>query len=223
LVVTDQPLANLIALTLNHGVYTTLCVTSVRAARVELERWRPHLLIVDIDPERSENLELLGQRVANRRIPTIACSGRGDLKTTLAAFEHGADDILTIPFSPEEMVARVLALMRRTYGETIPFIPIITVAGLEIDLLNQRVQVGSSQPSLTTIEQSLLYLLASNPGQTLGREEILDALWGPDYVAESNVIDRHIRNLRAKLEDDWRHPKYIATVPGHGYRFLASG
>jgi DNA-binding response OmpR family regulator len=73
---------------------------------------------------------------------------------------------------------------------------------------------------LTGLEQALLYLLAANAGQVVSRDEILDALWGVDYVVESNVVDRHVRSLRAKLQNDWRHPRFIATVPGKGYRFL---
>jgi len=73
---------------------------------------------------------------------------------------------------------------------------------------------------LSPLEQSLLYLLAANAGRVVTREEILDTLWGADYVAESNVVDRQIRNLRARLQDDWRQPRFIATVPGRGYRFL---
>ena len=119
-------------------------------------------------------------------------------------------------------VARALAVMRRTYGDAIPFIPVIKVGGLEIDLLNQQVRAGALKLNLTTIEQALLYLLASNPGKTLNRETILDALWGADYVAESNLVDRHIRNLRVKLKDSWRRPRYIETLPGKGYRFLAT-
>lgn len=112
--------------------------------------------------------------------------------------------------------------MRRSYGDGVAFIPFINVAGLEVDLLNQQVKVGKLRPELTAMEQALLYLLASNPGQTLGREEILDALWGVDYVAGSNVVDRHVRNLRLKLKDHWRKPRFIGTVPGKGYRFLAT-
>ena len=220
MIVTDQPLANLIALTLNHGVYTTRTVETTGAGHDELREWRPHLLVVNVDRERSEALELIGQRIARRRLPTIALTRRGDLKTKLAAFEHGADDIMTVPFVPEELVARVLALMRRTYGEALPFRPVINVAGLEIDLLEQRVKAGASDLRLTALELALLYLLASNSGQTLGRDEILDALWGADFVAESNIVDRHIRNLRMKLKEDGRHPRFIGTVPGKGYRFL---
>ena len=217
LVVIDQPLANLVALTLNHGKYETLIAKDAKSAKAELESWRPHLLLVDLD---ADELDLIGQRVASKRVPTIVFSVRGDLKTKLAAFDRGADDIITVPFVPEELVARTLALMRRSYGDGIAFIPVINVAGLEVDLLNQHVKVGKLRPELTAMEQALLYLLASNPGQTLGREEILDALWGADYVAGSNVVDRHVRNLRLKLKDDWRKPRFIGTVPGKGYRFL---
>jgi two-component system response regulator MprA len=220
LIVTDQPLANFVALTLNHGAYRTRTAETAEAGRDELREWRPHLLVVDVDRERPEALKLIGQRVARRRLPTIALTRRGDLKTKLAAFEHGADDIVAVPFAPEELVARVLALMRRTYGEGMQFKPVIKVAGLEIDLLEQRVKAGGSEVRLTTLELALLYLLASNPGQTLPRDEILDALWGADYVAESNVVDRQIRNLRVKLKESGREPRLIGTVPGKGYRFL---
>jgi DNA-binding response OmpR family regulator len=222
LIVVDQPLANLVALTLNHGKYETRIVKDATSGRAELETWRPHLLLVDLDADDAKTLALIGQRVASRRVPTIAFSKRGDLKTKLAAFDRGVDDIVTVPFVPEELVARTLALMRRSYGDDVAFIPVINVAGLEVDLLNQQVKVGKLRPDLTAIEQALLYLLASNPGQTLGREEILDALWGSGYVAGSNVVDRHVRNLRLKLRDNWRNPRFIGTVPGKGYRFLGS-
>ena len=166
-------------------------------------------------------MDLVRSREERRdRLPLIALTKRGDLKTKLAAFDAGVDDIVTVPFSPEELVARVLALMRRTYGDEVPFVPVITVAGLKIDLLNQRVRSGSSTLRMTAMEQALLYFLASNRGETMTREQILDQLWGPDYLAESNLVDRHVRNLRAKLKDDWRRPRYIATVPGKGYRFI---
>lgn len=100
------------------------------------------------------------------------------------------------------------------------FTPVIRFGELEIDVLRRRVRVDDHDLHLTPLELSLLYLLATNAGRVLTRDEILDELWGGDYVAESNVIERQIRKLRAKLQDDWRRPRYIATVPGKGYRFL---
>jgi DNA-binding response OmpR family regulator len=100
------------------------------------------------------------------------------------------------------------------------FPPVIRVGELVIDVLHRRVRVDGQDLHLTPLELSLLYLLAANAGRVLTRDEILDDLWGGDYEAESNVVDRQVRTLRAKLQDDWRHPRYIATVPGKGYRFL---
>ena len=130
------------------------------------------------------------------------------------------DDLLSVPFSPEELVARVLAVLRRTSHDGAALRPVLRLGELEIDILHRRVRAGTSELHLTALEQSLLYLLAANAGRLLTRDEILDHLWGVDYAAESNVVDRHVRNLRAKLQNGWRRPRYIATVPGRGYRFL---
>ena len=158
--------------------------------------------------------------VQDDRLPVIALTRRGDLKAKLAAFERGVDDILTVPFSPEEFVARVLAVMRRTYHDAVVFTPVLRLGDLVIDILNRRVRAGDRELHLTSLEQSLLYLLAANAGRLLTRDEILDYLWGAGYVAESNVVDRHLRNLRIKLQNHSSRSKYIATVAGRGYRFL---
>ena len=146
------------------------------------------------------------------RVPVVALTRRGDLRATLAAFDEGVDDLLSVPFSPEELVARVLAVLRRTALAGAALRPVLRVGELEIDILNRRVRPGTSELHLTALEQSLLYLLAANAGRLLTRDEIrlltrdetLDHLWGVDYAAESNVVDRHVRNLRAKLQNDWR-------------------
>jgi len=102
------------------------------------------------------------------------------------------------------------------------FTRVIRFGELEIDILHRRVRIDGQDLHLTPLELSLLYLLAANPGRVMSRDEILDHLWGGDYAAESNVVDRQIRTLRAKLQDDWRRPRYIATVTGKGYRFVLS-
>jgi DNA-binding response OmpR family regulator len=222
LIVVDQPvLADLIALTLAHGRFEARVANGAGAAAALLETWRPHLAIVDMDIGNDTVLERLGYTPPGRdRIPVLALTRRGDLKTKLAAFEQGVDDIVTVPFSPEELVARILAIARRAYGAAAAFTPVIRLGELEIDILNRRVRAGGHDLHLTSLEQSLLYLLAANAGRLLTRDEILDHLWGVDYAAESNVVDRHVRNLRAKLQNDWHRPRYIATVPGKGYRFV---
>jgi DNA-binding response OmpR family regulator len=225
LVLVDQPLiAEVIELTLNHGVYRTRKARDVPEAAAVLEQWRPHLAVIDMDISGDLLVQRMGRSGGGGGggawPPVLALTRRGDLRTKLAAFEQGVDDIMTVPFSPEELLARVLVITRRSYGEAVPLIPVLTLGEIEIDILHRRVRAGSSELHLTGLEQSLLYLLAANAGRVVTRDEILDALWGVDYAAESNVVDRHIRNLRAKLQNDWRKPRFIATVPGKGYRFI---
>ncbi len=222
LLVIDQPvLAEVVKLALTHGRFHTDVAATAQEALTALAQRPPHLAIVDMDLVHGHMLDRLGGTTAGDvHIPLVALTRRGDLKTTLAAFDRGVDDLLTVPFSPEELVARVLALMRRSYGAEVAFTPTIRLGELEIDILNRHVRAGNSDLHLTGLEQSLLYLLAANAGQVLSRDEILDALWGVDFVADSNVVDRHIRNLRIKLQNGWRRPRYIVTVPGRGYRFV---
>ena len=222
LLVLDRPaLVELVKLTLNHGVYTIRTVVTPREVESSVTDWHPHLLILDMDLDGRRVLARLGAPSAGAtRVPVIGLTRRGDLKTKLSAFEAGVDDILTVPFAPEELLARAIAVLRRSYSDAVTFTPVIKLGELEIDILNRTVRAGTSELHLTSLEQSLLYLLAANAGRVVSREEILDTLWGVDYVAESNVVDRQVRNLRARLQNDWRKPRFIATVPGRGYRFL---
>jgi len=222
LVVMDQRvLAGAVGLALAHGKFLTRTARTEAEALDVINQWQPHLAIIDIDFGDGLILEQLGHAASDaERVPAVALTRRSDLKTKLAAFDAGADDILTVPFSPEELVARVLVIMRRTYRETAPFTRVIPIGELEIDILNRHVRAGTSELHLTSLEQSLLYLLAANAGQVVTREQIMDNLWGVDYAAESNVVDRHVRNLRAKLQNGWRRPRFIATVPGQEYRFV---
>jgi DNA-binding response OmpR family regulator len=222
LLVVDQPvLSGVMQLALAHGPYTMQVATTGADALAALDTWWPHLLLLDMDLVDGVILERVAARESRSDpLPVIALTRRGDLATKLAAFDQGADDILTVPFAPEELVARTLAVMRRTYRERFPFKPALRLGELEIDILHRRVRVGGHELHLTALDQSLLYLLAANAGRIMTRDEILDHLWGTDFVAESNVVDRHVRNLRAKLQNDWRRPRYIATVPGRGYRFV---
>jgi len=224
LVIDQLVLADVVKLALNHGSYSTRVVQGVGDASMVLSQWRPHLVVLDMDIAGTAVLEPVAtpSRPSGNSPPIIALTRRGDLKAKLAAFDRGVDDILTVPFSPEEFVARVLVIMRRTYREAAVFSPVLRLGDLEIDILNRRVRAGDAELHLTSLEQSLLYLLAANAGRLLTRDEILSYLWGADYVAESNVVDRHIHNLRVKLQNHSQRPRYITTVPGRGYRFLVS-
>ena len=224
LVVVDDPaLANVIDLTFRHGGYTRRVAAGVGEARAAITEWAPHVLLVDIDLEDRTALDLIDDARTREHVAVIALTRRSDLRGKMEAFERGADDYIGVPFVPDDLVARMHAVIRRTHGEAGKMVPRVRVGDLEIDVLNRRVYAGTSELHLTSLEQALLYLLAANAGTVLTREKILDALWGTDFVVESNVVDRHVRSLRAKLQNDWRKPRYIETVPGAGYRFRIDG
>ena len=218
-----QLVVDLIELTLNHGLFVVRAAGNLVEAEAILAARRPHLAVIDMDHDDSTALlSRLGasNTVSRSVIPALGLTRRGDLKTKLRAFDLGVDDILTMPFSPEELLARSIVISRRASGTALPIVPTIRLGEMEIDIVNRQVRAGQSVVHLSGIEQSLLYLLASHSGRVVTREEILDAIWGTDFVAESNVVDRHVRSLRIKLQNDYRHPRFIATVPGQGYRFV---
>jgi DNA-binding response OmpR family regulator len=216
-------LVDLIELTLNHGLFVVKAAGNLSDAAAILEAWRPHIGVVDMEHDDSgaflEQSDA-AQALTGSVMPVLGLTRRGDLQTKLRAFDLGVDDILTVPFSPEELLARCVVLARRATGADRPIVPTITIGEIEIDIVKREIRAGSSIIHLSGIEQSLLYLLASRGGRVLTRDEILDAIWGTDFVAESNIVDRHIRTLRIKLQNDYRHPRFIATVPGQGYRFI---
>ena len=224
LVLHDRPLVvDLIQLTLNHGLFVVRAAGNLAEAEAILDEWRPHMTVVDMDHDDSTALlQRLGasNTLTGSVTPILGLTRRGDLRTKLRAFDLGVDDIMTLPFSPEELLARAIVISRRATGIDRAIVPTIKLGEMEIDIVNRQVRAGQSVVHLSGIEQSLLYLLASRGGRVVTREEILDAVWGTDYLAESNIVDRHIRSLRIKLQNDYRHPRFIATVPGQGYRFI---
>jgi two-component system, OmpR family, alkaline phosphatase synthesis response regulator PhoP len=224
LVLHELPLVvDLIELTLNHGLFAVRAASGLEEAERILAEWHPNMAVLDMDHADSASLlrrlDAAGT-LTGGSIPALGLTRRGDLKTKLRAFDLGVDDILTVPFSPEELLARSIVITRRALGTDHPIVPTIHLGEMEIDIVNRQVRAGDSVVHLSGIEQSLLYLLASRGGRVVTRDEILDAIWGADFMSESNVVDRHIRSLRIKLQNDYRHPRFIATVAGRGYRFI---
>jgi len=174
LVTVEQPLiVEVIKLTLNHGVYVTREARDVDEAAAVLGEWHPHVAVIDMDIGGDRLLRQMGRAGGGRspRTPVLALTRRGDLRTKLAAFEQGVDDIMTIPFSPEELLARMLVITRRALGAAMPFNPVQRVGEMEIDILQRLVRAGTSELHLTGLEQGLLYLLAARSGQ-IGRAHV---------------------------------------------------
>jgi DNA-binding response OmpR family regulator len=218
LIVMNPTLARLVSLTLRHGRYETRSTTNAAECRAILAEWNPHLAFIDIDVY-GQFMEIVSADRPNGQVPILAFTHRRDTALKLSAYERGADDIIEVPFTLDEIVARPFALLRRAHGMSGTLMPTIRLDGLEVDLIAHRATVGGRVLQLTPIQQTLLYLLAANAGTILSREDLLGSIWGGEFEIESNVVDRHIRELRVKLGDEWRAPRFIETVPGQGYRF----
>lgn len=209
---------------LDHGEYECRHASSSHDATAEIEAWHPHLVVLDIDIEGGAGIDLIDDwKRTTKPLPIIGLTRRDTIESRLGAFKRGIDDLLVVPFAPEELVVRAIGAMRRTHGIEVKFIPEITLGALRIDLLHDRLRADDRELELTRIEKAILYILSANADKVITRDRLLDYVWGVDKEMGSNLIDRHIAQLRAKLGDEHRHPRFIETVPGEGYRFLGAG
>ncbi|HUQ16598.1 MAG TPA: response regulator transcription factor [Candidatus Saccharimonadales bacterium] len=217
----DPELASAAEFALTHGTYLVRHVRSTAELTATLREWDPDLAFVDVDVEQGIALDILCAPGLVRRIPTIAVTRNGELREKLSAFDRGADDILNIPFLPEELVARAQALIRRSYPEGIDLIAAVRLGEIEVDILARTVTIGGRRVDLSPLEHGLFWILASNAGSIVSRERIEQLLWGSALGTSSNVVQQYVRRLRAKLGDDAKRSRFIQTVRGEGYRFEA--
>ena len=152
-------------------------------------------------------------------VPILMLSAKGSETDRVLGLEVGADDYLTKPFSMRELVARCRALLRRQRLSNLPLIPVLKYKEISLNPQECRVLVRGKEVNLSPKEFRLLELFMSYARRVWSREQLLDQVWGPDFVGDSKTVDVHIRWLREKLEQDPSHPEYIVTVRGFGYRF----
>ncbi len=152
-------------------------------------------------------------------VPILILSAKGGETDRVLGLEVGADDYLTKPFSMRELVARCRALLRRQRFITLPQLQVLTHKNVSLNPQECRVLVRGQEVNLSPKEFRLLELFMNYPRRVWSREQLLDQVWGPEFVGDSKTVDVHIRWLREKLEDDPSHPEYIVTVRGFGYRF----
>jgi two-component system, OmpR family, phosphate regulon response regulator PhoB len=152
-------------------------------------------------------------------VPILMLSAKGSETDRVLGLEVGADDYLTKPFSMRELVARCRALLRRQRLSNLPQLPVLKFKDVSLNPQECRVLVRGQEVSLSPKEFRLLELFMSYARRVWSREQLLDQVWGPDFVGDSKTVDVHIRWLREKLEQDPSHPEYIVTVRGFGYRF----
>ncbi|RME06283.1 MAG: DNA-binding response regulator [Anaerolineae bacterium] len=181
------------------------------------ERERPDLVLLDLNLPGMDGLDVAREIRRRADTPIIMITARVEETDQLVGLELGADDYITKPFSPRVVVAKVRAVLRRSQ-ESAPSDRILRLADLVIDLDAFTVHRGQDEISLTPTEFKLLATLAAQPGRVFTRMQLLDAVQGAAFAGYERTIDAHIKNLRAKLEPDPKHPRYIETVFGVGYR-----
>ena len=158
-------------------------------------------------------------RAGNAQMGIIMLTARTQEMDKVTGLMTGADDYVTKPFSPAELTARVDALYRRAGGEMVRDADEISQPPFLLNTRNRTLEKNGQRLKLTQVEYSIVKLFMDNPGKALAREEILDAVWGKDYIGELKIVDVNIRRLRIKLEDDAQNPVYITTVWGYGYKW----
>jgi len=203
---------------LEHAGYAVLTAGDGRDALDIVRAKRPDLVVLDIGLPNLDGLTLARTLRREQDTPIIMLTARVEESDRLAGLEVGADDYITKPFSPRELVARVRAVLRRVDGAAASG-GVIRVADVVIDMPRLKVTRRDAPVDLTPTEFQLLSTLARRPGRVFTRAQLLDAVRGVEVDSFERAIDAHIKNIRHKLEPDSRNPRYILTVYGAGYKF----
>ena len=203
---------------LERGGFQVVTAADGSMALAQARHERPDLVVLDLNLPGMDGLDVCRALRRESDVPIIMLTARVDETDRLIGLELGADDYITKPFSPREMVARVRAVLRRVQGG-VRHPGLIRAGDLEIDLHGYRVSRGGEPIHLTRSEFNLLAVLAQHPGQTFSRAQLLDRVHGVAYEGFDRSIDAHVKNLRRKLEPDPAEPQYVLTVYGIGYKF----
>jgi DNA-binding response OmpR family regulator len=220
LVVDDEPIVREVVVSyLEREGYRTLEAGDGDTARDLIEREKPGLVVLDVMLPGVDGLELCRWVRAHSDLPVILVTARGDEVDRIVGLELGADDYVTKPFSPRELAARVRTVLRRTAPSGSPH-ERLSFDGLEIDAETREVRKRGELVRLTAREFDLLWFLADHPRQVFSRDLLMDRVWGYAPALDTGTVTVHIRRLRAKIEDDPSHPRFLETVWGVGYRFV---
>lgn len=179
----------------------------------------PDIIILDLMLPGLDGFEVCREIRKKEDIPIIMLTAKGEDIDKVLGLELGADDYMTKPFNPRELVARIKAILRRSSVQNEGLRKQIQIGTLRIDLLQHRVRLEEREIDLTAKEFALLSFLASNAGRVYSRDQLLEQIWGYNYYGDARTVDVHIRHLREKIEEDPSNPQLILTVWGTGYKF----
>lgn len=218
----DENIAELISLYLNKECFDTLMVYDGEDALSAFDTYRPNLILLDLMLPGIDGYQVCREIRSRSNTPIIMLSAKGEVFDKVLGLELGADDYIIKPFDSKEMVARVKAVLRR-YQPVKPDAPAadrgkcVEYPGIVINLTNYSVMVDGVNVDMPPKELELLYFLASSPNQVFTREQLLDQIWGYEYIGDTRTVDVHIKRLREKIKD---HSSWgLATVWGIGYKF----
>jgi two-component system KDP operon response regulator KdpE len=218
LVVDDEPqILRAVQMKLREAGYSVDTAASAEEALMKAGMRPPEAIILDLLLPDGSGTEVCRELRRWNAAPILVLSAVGEEKEKIEALDAGADDYVTKPFSGDELLARLRAVLRRATPSTEP---VITIGELRIDVERREVAIDGRPVSLTPIEYDLLRLLAENEGKLLTHPMILREIWGPAYQEESNYLHVHVSHLRRKIEPDPARPRYLLNQAGVGYRLV---
>lgn len=220
----DANIADLISLYLKKECYDTLIAQDGEEALKSFRLWQPDLILLDLMLPGIDGYQVCREIRSRSQTPIIMLSAKGETFDKVLGLELGADDYMEKPFDSRELVARVKAVLRRYHaapaadaGQKDPADKVVTYPDLVINLTNYSVTYMGSNIDMPPKELELLYFLASQPNRVFTREQLLDQIWGYEYVGDTRTVDVHIKRIREKIHD---HPAWgITTIWGIGYKF----
>lgn len=219
----DENIAELISLYLTKECFDTMMVHDGEKALIAYDTYHPSLILLDLMLPGIDGYQVCREIRAKSNVPIIMLSAKGEVFDKVLVLELGADDYMMKPFDSKELVARVKAVLRRYQAIPKPEIPgedkgkCVEYPGITINLTNYSVIVDGETVDMPPKELELLYFLAASPNQVFTREQLLDQIWGYEYIGDTRTVDVHIKRLREKIKDhsDWS----LSTVWGIGYKF----
>ena len=218
----DENIAELISLYLTKECYDTKMVHDGEEALYAFDSYQPNLVLLDLMLPGIDGYQVCREIRTKSNTPIIMLSAKGEVFDKVLGLELGADDYIIKPFDSKEMVARVKAVLRRYQplkeeSTPTPKMKIVSYPGITINLTNYAVTVDGINVDMPPKELELLYFLASSPNQVFTREQLLDQIWGYEYIGDTRTVDVHIKRLREKIKDHstWK----LSTVWGIGYKF----
>lgn len=219
----DENIAELISLYLTKECFDTLMVHDGEKALIAFDTYQPDLILLDLMLPGIDGYQVCREIRARSNVPIIMLSAKGEVFDKVLGLELGADDYIMKPFDSKEMVARVRAVLRRYQAVPKPETAAasrekrVSYPGITINLTNYSVVVDGETVDMPPKELELLYFLASSPNQVFTREQLLDQIWGYEYIGDTRTVDVHIKRLREKIKDhaNWK----ISTIWGIGYKF----